>query len=191
MNRREILKYTAMVTGAAISAPLASSLLLGCQRDESAEGTDTGGNLAFFSESEMARVKKMVDVILPETDSPAASEVGVHTMIDHMVGVVYKEEEQANYRKRFQVLDQYLVDQNFDEDLGTEKELAILLALDPAKSADLKAAGQAFLEFKQQTIAYYLNTEEIGTKFLNYLPVPGDYKACISVEEVGNKAWAE
>lgn len=190
MNRREILKYTAMVTGAAISAPLASSLLLGCQRDE----TTTAGNemdLAFFSESEMTRVKKMVDVILPKTDSPAASEIGVHSMIDQMVGTVYKKEARAAYRESFQKLDQYLKDNNFAAKLGTEKELALLLALDPPKANGLAEAGKAFLEFKQQTIAYYLNTEEIGTKFLNYLPIPGEFKPCISVEDVDNKAWAE
>lgn len=189
MNRREILKYTALVTGAAVSAPLASSLLLGCQRDEApVDGSD--GDLAFFSESEMTHVKKMVDVILPKTDSPAASEVGVHWMIDHMVGSVYKEPERKAYRQQFEQLDAYLQEQGFDKQNATEA-LAVLQKLDPAQSADLAGAATAFLAFKQQTVAYFLNTEEIGTKFLNYLPVPGEFKPCISVGEVDNKAWAE
>ena len=186
MNRREILKYTALMTGAAVSGPLASSLLLGCQRDE---GSDT--ELAFFSGGEMTRVKKMADIILPKTDSPSATEVGVHQMIDHMVGSVYPAEDRQVYRLQFDQLDQYLRDNNFDKGLGTDKELALLLALDPPKSSDLTEAGAAFLAFKQQTVAYYLNTEEIGTKFLNYLPVPGEFKPCISVSEVDHKAWAE
>ena len=48
----------------------------------------------------------------------------------------------------------------------------------------------AYLNFKQQTVAYYLSTEEVATKFLTYLPVPGKYEACITVEEAGGKAWA-
>jgi hypothetical protein len=189
MNRREILRYTALVTGAAISAPLASSLLLGCQRDEISAG-GAAGELAFFSESEMARVKKMVDIILPQTDSPAASEVGVHQMIDHMVGKVYPATNQQEYRQNFEQLDSYLQAQGFEQ-MSDEAALALLQTLDPAKSTDLATAGSAFLAFKQQTVAYYLNTETIGTQFLNYLPIPGEYKPCISVEEVGNKAWAE
>lgn len=190
MNRREILKYTALVTGAAISAPLASSLLLSCQRDE-APATSKASGLVFFSESEMGRVKKMVDTILPQTDSPAASEVGVHLMIDQMVGKVYTEEDRQAYRQKFNQLNRYLQDKDFDKALGADQELELLLALDPPKSGDLVEAGTAFLAFKQQTVAYYLNTEEIGTKFLNYLPVPGAFKPCISVEDVDNKAWAE
>lgn len=189
MNRREILKYTALVTGAAVSAPLASSLLLGCQRDQVIP-EDGNGDLAFFSESEMARVSKMVDTILPKTDSPAASDVGVHTMIDHMVGTVYPEADRQAYRQKFAQLDTYLKEQAFEKQ-KPEQALAILQTLDPAQSADLAEASAAFLAFKQQTVAYYLNTEEIGTKFLNYLPVPGEFKPCISVEEVDNKAWAE
>jgi hypothetical protein len=189
MNRREILKYTVLVTGAAISAPLASSLLLGCQREE-AMSEDSGSDLAFFSESEMARVKKMVDTILPKTDSPAASEVGVHTMIDHMVGTVYPEADRQAYRQKYAQLDSYLRAEDFEKK-SSEQALAVLQTLDPVQSTDLAEAGAAFLAFKQQTVAYYLNTEEIGTKFLNYLPVPGEFKPCISVDEVDNKAWAE
>lgn len=186
MNRRDILKYTALVTGAAVSGPLASSLLFSCQR----EGTSTT-SLSFFSESEMKRLQKLVDTILPATDSPAASEVGVHTMIDHMVGTVYPPEDRKAYRMQFERLDQYLRENDFDKDLGTDQELALLLALDPPKSGALAAAATAFLTIKQQTVAYYLNTESIATKFLNYLPVPGAYQACISLEEVDYKAWAE
>ncbi len=51
-------------------------------------------------------------------------------------------------------------------------------------------ADNFYTEVKQQTIAYYLASEEISTKYLNYLPVPGEYKACIPLSEVGGKAWA-
>jgi len=33
-------------------------------------------------------------------------------------------------------------------------------------------------------------TEEIATNYLNYLPVPGAYEGCITLESVGGKAWA-
>ena len=49
---------------------------------------------------------------------------------------------------------------------------------------------ESYLDIKQQAIAYYLSSEEVATKFLNYLPVPGPYVPCITLEEAGGKAWA-
>jgi len=54
----------------------------------------------------------------------------------------------------------------------------------------LEISDAFFQELKQQAIAYYLSTEEINTKYLNYLPVPGEYQACIPLSEIGGKAWA-
>ncbi len=44
--------------------------------------------------------------------------------------------------------------------------------------------------FTTDEIILYLSTEEIGLNFLNYLPIPGPYESCISLEEVNGKAWA-
>ena len=67
----------------------------------------------------------------------------------------------------------------------------LLSDLELSQNDDVANAKMAFKELKQQVIAYYLNTEEVGTEFLNYLPIPGEYQPCISVEDVNNKAWAE
>ena len=181
MNRRDILRYTAFATGAAMSTPLLTSLLSGC----STEVSDApGSELSFFDKNDFKLVRSMVDVILPKTDSPSASEVGVHLVIDNMVGQVYTIEEQAEYRKGFDALALHL--DNFN-DLDEEEKLQVLLAIPSTGSEDAK---KAFLDFKQQSIAYYLSTEEIGKNYLNYLPVPGDWEACIPVDTYGGKAWA-
>ena len=181
MKRRAILKYTALATGAAISAPLFSSLLVGCK----SEITETGATdqLQFFNQEEFALVKELVDLILPKTDSPSASEVGVHQMIDRMVGTVYLEEDQASYRKGFEALAKYLKGKNFQQ-LAADKKLPLLQ--NPEGS---EITQKAILDLRQQTVAYYLSTEEVATNFLNYLPIPGAYDACIKLEAVDGKAW--
>lgn len=187
MKRREILKYTALVTGAAVSAPLFSSLLVGC-KSEIAEN-DVGSQLAFFSQEEFTLVKDLVDLILPKTDSPSASEVGIHQMIDTMVGTVYPEKDRAAYKKAFTTLAAYLnkaADGKNFRQLESDKQLQLLKQLEGSNDS-----GKAFLDLKQQTVAYYLSTEEIATNYLNYLPIPGQYDACITLEEAGGKAWAE
>ncbi len=190
MNRRDILKYTALATGAAVGAPLMSTLLSGCKADP--PESEGGGQemLAAFNPAEFALVTQMADLILPKTDSPSATEVGVHYMIDRMVGLVYTEDDRKAYKTRFAAMSKHLENAEFAK-ADAEKQLAILQELDTKTGSAGKEAQQAFLDFKQQTIAYYLNTEEVGTKFLNYLPVPGQYEPCISLEEVGGKLWAE
>lgn len=184
MKRRAILKYVSLLTGAAVGAPLAGTLLSGCQPPSS--GNSDVGRMQFFTPEEYALLTDLVDTILPKTESPSASEVGVAATIDHMVGVVYNEADRKRYREGFSTLSTYLQQQGFRE-LAPAERTDLLRKLEPVRE---EALHRAYLDLKQQTVAYYLTTEEIGTKFLNYLPIPGDYQPCISLAEAGGKAWA-
>ncbi len=182
MNRREILKYTAMMTGVAVSGPLLSSILAGCSAPKE---TLTDFQPQFFSNEDFQLVRNLVDTILPQTDSPSASAVGVDQTIDTIVGQVYSKGDRDAYAKRFSSFVSYLNDEGFNE-ADEEKKLTIL------KNANQSGqeVQRAYLDFKQQTISYYLTSEEIGEKFLNYLPVPGAYEPCIDLASVGGKIWS-
>ncbi len=187
MTRREILRYTAYATGAAVSGPLLTTILSGCKPEEA------DYPMQFFGEKDFAKVKDLIDVILPETDSPSASEVNVHKMIDAMVGTVYKKEDRIVYEKGFSVLVRYLKREAGNKEyltLQPDEKIKILQKLDQSDDQKLENARTAYLHLKQQTIAYYLSTEEIAKKYLNYLPIPGDYESCIPLADVGGKAWA-
>lgn len=190
MKRRDLIKYTALMTGAAISAPLLFSLE-SCKADPAA--VVDNAKPIFFNEDNMRLVKSIVDTVLPKTDSPAASEVGVHHTIDQMVGSVYKEEDKNSYRTKFAKLSSYLQKEakgkGFHQ-LEEEERLKILRSLANSDIDAFSDAKEGYQALKQQTIAYYLNTEEISTNYLNYLPVPGQYEGCITLESVGGKAWA-
>ena len=188
MKRREILKYSCIATGAVVSAPLMSSLLSGCN-PEIAANTD-GYILQFFDNQEFAFVKDFIDTILPKTDSPSATDVGVHKMLDHMVGDVHNSEYKENFRKSLKMLSSYLNDGGSFIKLNAEQKLSSLQQLDNSQDESLGETKRSYLALKRQAVSYYLNTEEIGTKFLSYLPVPGKYESCISVEEAGGKLWA-
>ncbi len=183
MDRRDILRYTAIATGAAILFPASSLMLTGCKNDVSEAPT-----LSFFSPSDIDLTKKIIDVILPKTDSPSASEVGVHLMIDNMVGKSYNKDAKSKYRSSFDALKQYLNGQGFDN-AKDDQQFNLLNALYSGGNQE-KDLKDTFLELRQQTIACYLSTEEIGTKYLNYLPVPGEYEGCIDLASVDNKAWS-
>lgn len=181
MKRRALIKLVSFSTGAALSAPLLSSLITSCQ--EAAKIEDTDYTPHFFDQEEFTFLKTTIDTILPKTDSPSATEVGVHKIIDTMVGTVYKPSDRENYKQGFLAL---------RKRLGTSQEINIEALKMLIKSLDEKdkKARKALLELKQQTIAYYLSTEEIAKNHLNYLPVPGNYQSCITLEEAGGKLWA-
>jgi len=190
MDRRKILKYVAYATGATVAAPLASSLLVSCQTDAASTAANAAtSSLSFFNQKEFGVIKELVDIILPKTDSPSATDVGVHNMIDLMVGTAYRPEAKEEYQGKFAAFFKYLQQKGMG-DLDGVGKMALLNDLDKSTDETLKEARSGYLNLKQQTIAYYLTSEEIGTKFLNYLPVPGEYEPCISLEEAGGKAWA-
>lgn len=189
MKRRDILKYTAYVTGAAVSLPLAATLLSGCKTDGAA--TAVKYQPIHFNEPDFSFLEKFVDIILPKTDSPSASEVGVHKMIDSMTKT-YSKEAVHKQTKNFKALQEYLkakAGENEYTDLSEDEKISILKNLDASKNDELARTG--YLELKQQTIAYYLNTEEIANNHLNYDPIPGDYVGCINLSDVNGKAWAQ
>ncbi len=187
MDRREILKYTALATGAALSAPLLTVILSGCKSEPAISATDFQPK--FFSAEQFQMVSELVDVILPKTDSPSASEVGVHKMMDHMAMAVFTADQQKDWKTGFGKLAESLSKSFAEKGIaGTDaaKAVGILNSLEKSEGD----AKNAFMRFKQQTIAYYLSSKEVGTKFLNYLPVPGEYKPCIKLSDVDGKAWA-
>ncbi|MDF1696078.1 MAG: gluconate 2-dehydrogenase subunit 3 family protein [Saprospiraceae bacterium] len=190
MKRRDILKYTALMTGAALSTPLILSL----ESCNAKQPIDSSHNtLHFFTADQMKSLKHMVDAILPKSDSPSGSEVNVHYMIDEMVGTVYSKKDKTDYQVNFHQLEDYLkkeAENSHFYDLAQNQQKVILEKLLATEAETLLGAKSGFLALRQQSIAYYLSTEEVATKHLNYLAVPGTYQGCISLESVGGKAWA-
>ncbi len=195
MNRREVLRYTAWITGSAVSASLASAILSGCSEQPAEQNqvkkADSSSNstlLHFFTPEQFSLVGLLADIILPRTDSPSATDVKVHITLDSMLGQVFDSSYQAAFKRDWLALENYLNQQQFLQ-AESAAQIEILQSLELNQSDTTASAKKALVEFKQQVIAYYLTTEEIGKNFLNYLPIPGSFKPCISVDEVNNKAW--
>lgn len=195
MNRRQILQYTAWFTGTAVSAPLAGALLSGCS-ESGGNGAATPASdekglpvLHFFSPEQFRGVTLLADTILPRTDSPSASDVNVHITVDSMLGRVFSEANQRLFKNNWLALERHLERSGFAQQ-NAEQQTEFLRALELSTDAEHAEARQGFLDFKQQVIAYYLTTEEVGRNFLNYVPIPGTYEPCIPVDDVNNRAWA-
>jgi hypothetical protein len=189
MKRRDILRYTAMMSGAVIAAPLAVSFLSGCKTDVLANAVDF--QPSFFDAESFKFVNTIVDIIIPKTDSPSASEAGVPAIIDHMVNKVYNAEAQKEYKAGFDKLMSHLNSSEGFLNIQPTGQTEMIQKLEDGKdNPALKDVREAYINLKQQTVAYFLSNEKIAEKYLNYLEIPGAYEGCISLAEAGGKAWA-
>jgi hypothetical protein len=188
MNRRQILKYTAMLTGAAICAPITGIMLSGCS-EQIKTAPSLASPLHFFSPDDFQLITQLMDVILPKTDSPSASEVKVNYIVDNMFGQAYPADYQQKFVVLFAELKTFLQANKFTS-LTTAKQEALLLSLESLPTEQRNNAYWAYIDLKQQTVAFYLSTEQIAENYLNYLPIPGEYKPCVPLADLGGKAWA-
>jgi hypothetical protein len=187
MKRRELLKYTALASGTAVFAPLASSILAGCGRKPVEDALNYQPEV--FTTDQFKMVADMSDVILPRTDSPGASDVGVPETIDSIVANVYEKADQEAYKAGMTSLAKFLEESGYSE-MSPEEKLSFLRDFETGNMNGPEGVVGAYMHLKQQIIAFYLSSEAIAENQLNYLPVPGDYQPCISLEEAGGKAWA-
>ena len=148
MNRREILRYTSWITGAAVGAPLLGAVLSGCRAEPP---TIEGGPLQLFTPEDFGLLEELLDTILPATDSPSATAVGVPRTIDHMIGYVYTEPARKQFQDRFAALAGHLRAAGFEKESESGK-LDILNTLQASADSALDPVRKAFLDVRQQSI---------------------------------------
>jgi hypothetical protein len=89
MKRRNALKNIGLAMGYSVATPTLISIVQSCK-----EKPVVGWQPSFFSPEEGHILKLMVDIFLPKTDTPSASELKVHVFIDGLADkVMYGEEE--------------------------------------------------------------------------------------------------
>ncbi|GEA09873.1 gluconate 2-dehydrogenase subunit 3 family protein [Alteromonas sp. KUL49] len=184
MERRSILKYVAAMTGAAICSPLSAANLL--NTPTTITGVPTSRQ--HFSSDTLSHIASIMDTILPKTDTPSATDVGVHMVMDGMFHNVFDDNYQQRFANNYAAFRAYLDAQGFSSLSGDEKK-QLLITLEQQKTPS--DVYKAYIDVKQQTLSYYLANEVIAENHLNYLPIPGRYVPRISVSDVGGKAWAE
>ena len=80
IDRREALRKTALMMGAAISASAFAGLMQGCKTTPELTYVPR-----FFNEDQGRLVMEVAEIIIPKTDTPGAKDVGVPGFIDTML----------------------------------------------------------------------------------------------------------
>ena len=183
ISRREALRRTAILLGAAVSPSLFACV-------DRAQPAQPGAAAApsYLTPPQFALAAAVADRILPRTDTPGAADVGVPAFIDLAYGEFMTGEERQMLADGLAALD------------------AAAAAADGASFTSVPAARQDellqglataseglerdfFRQIREVTVLGYFTSEEVGRRVLHYDPVPGRFDACVPLTEVGNIVW--
>ncbi len=179
MKRRSALKYTSLLTAAGLSATTISSIISGCKSES------TVSKYGVISSDQIEQIRALVDIIIPQTDTPGAVEAGVPEDLALHINDNFSEEDQKRFVEglsHINNISQTSYGASFAH-LSDENKTDIMNEL--ASEED----DSIFDGLKNLTIYLFFTSEKGAKEVLNYLPVPGEYLPCVDYSEIGS-AWA-
>ncbi len=142
----------------------------------------------------------IIDTIIPRTDSPGASDCGVHDFIIKMIKECTDTIGQNKFLEGLRTLDNYsqsAFGRSFQE-CSADDRIRILYFIEGqdelwpgiAGKIQKKYLGSSFfIVLKKYCVIGYCTSEGGATRALRYSPIPSSYVACMPYVE-GDKAWA-
>lgn len=191
MKRREALKHIGLTAGFVIATPSLISLLQSCTSNSETWVPQ------FFSEEQGIIIKNIVDVILPKTDTPSATEVNVPEFMDTYINEIMDIKDQDRIKVAFDGLIT-LIKTDYNDNLSkvTEdnyKHLLdnyMLLDQPPTPETEPMTTSVLLNQFKWMSINAYKISETVGETVLAYDPVPGSYFCGDLNELTGGRSWS-
>ncbi len=192
IDRREALRKTALLMGAAVSASALTGILQGCKATP-----ELTYKPQFFTEDQARIITEVAEIIIPKTDTPGAKDVGVPGFMDLMLKDCYKKEDQDRFIAGLTAFDEEAKKAYGDSFIycKPEQQVELVTKVHGAALAESKANKEAKRPFilmaKELTLLGFFTSEPGATQVLQYVAVPGSYKGCIPLAEAGNgKTWA-
>jgi hypothetical protein len=134
------------------------------------------GQLETLNPTQARLVAVVADAILPRTDTPGATDIGVTEFVDHIVGRWYNPEERdqflaglADIHKR--AGGDFLA-------LPADRQLTLLQSLDGADGAP-GTAEAGFSRIKSLTIYGYFTSEKVMKEVTRDPIIPGRFQGCV------------
>jgi len=199
MNRREAIQKATLALGFALSAPVLSGVLQGCKSTP-----ELSYKPVFFNEEQAQLISRLSEIILPKTATPGAIEAGVPGFIDNLIQEVYSKEDKEAFIKGVTEFDddaKKAYGDHFAECSPEQQKEFVKKYHDAAYATKVEGASGSFwdaanknerpfiLKVKELTLIGFFTSEVGATQVLQYNQVPGPFKGCVPLTEVG-KAWA-
>jgi hypothetical protein len=184
MERRDILKASAIFLGYGLVGGASIAVLNGCKADNS-----TDWSPSFFTEDEIAILAEASERIIPKTDTPGAKDALVHRFMDEALQNNYKAEDQLKFKEGVAVFDALSSDMfqsKFVAISDEQKDQILQHLVDASKNKkENEVIGDIFPHLKSLVVAGFFTSEVGATKALIYDPIPGPYQGCIPLSDVG------
>ncbi len=186
MDRRKALVQMGLSMGYVVAAPTFAGLLQSCKDEKTVEWLPH-----LLTEAEGSLLHKLVDVILPKTDTPSASELNVHKFIDYFAAECFEQEQQDVFKTTLAELAKKARSTSGKTDMSA----LTVTDLTPVMKTAVTQTGEKAFSFAKKlrdlTIWGYKCNEYVGEEVLAYLPVPGGHIPCGDLDELtGGKAWS-
>lgn len=189
ITRREALGRIGLLIGGALSASTASAILAGCRAEPAADHA-----FRVLDRRQQELTGTLVDLIIPETDTPGARAAGVPEFIDRLLADWMTDDERQGFLDGLDELEQR-AEREFGSrflDLGEERQVELLSALDQESFVEERYFGPPptfFGQIKELTVSGYYTSEIGATRELQWLAAPGRYEPDLPLSEVG-RTWA-
>ncbi len=206
MNRRELLKMVAVITGGAVVG--GEVFLTGCKTGTNAE--------VGFTTSDIALLDEIGETIIPATATPGAKAAKIGEFMQVMVNDCYTKEQQDAFMKGIDRIEEACKKENSKSFMNCTPEQRHNLLLNLEKEAkefniiqeekdkpireEFKQEGRPYnfiaspkhyyTMMKQLTLLGFFSSKTGMTETLRHLPVPGKYDGTFPYVK-GDKAWAE
>ncbi len=193
MDRREALRRVALLTGAAISMPLAAAILQSC---EGGTSSSVGEGLKYMTQQQYDVLNELAERIMPKTKTPGAKDAGVVNFIDTMLAEYYSDENSKKFVAKIDAFEadcQKANSKSFTEMTDEERDAYLTTVEAAAYKTQKKGKDEEifWFEVKQSVLAVFFISELGATKVLQHNPIPGPYQGCVPLAEAGEgRTWA-
>ena len=184
LTRRKAIQGAATLVGGTIAATQ-----LGAFMSRAAFAATENAAPQFLNQGQFQLVEQIVDLMIPETDTPGAHAAGVHHFIDMMLNEWASAERRDRYVAGVTDMGSRLSELAGEDFVVAShaKQLEALQAVD--NEAFASGSPEIFYsEFKRLVLFGYYSSEAGATVELQYEALTPRYKACVPIDDIG-RAW--
>ena len=183
LTRRAAIRNAVLLLGGAI--PAAHLGLL----ESALAATSVESKQRFLDPDQFAMLERIVDLIIPETDTPGAVSAGTHRFIDLLLAEWASAETQQQFVAELSSIDERATKLGMPGflDGDADRQVEVVRLLDEEAFAD-GAPATFFRRLKKLVLFAYFSSEPGATQALRFDPFPGDYHPCLPLGD-DDRAW--
>jgi hypothetical protein len=152
MDRRKAIKRISLSFGSMTVSTGLISIVQSCQSDDSLK------NLKFFNTTQISFLDRVLEIILPETETPGAISLNLSKFVDAYVSKNIKSEDQ---KYLFALIDEFI---------------SMIV-----KSENVNSIDQVCGLVREMAVNSYKLTEYVMTNKLGFVPIPGYYDGNVDI----------